>query len=551
MVARLALGLVVGLAVLAGARALAQTIAVEASVDRASIRENESFTFTLRVEGAVRDEPDLSPLEQDFDVLSTSTSTRIQIVNGQTQQVAEWQYQLIPTRAGSIAIPPIEIAGVASNAIELNVLPAADPGDSVADIFMEVEAEPGQAYVQSQVVFTLRLFIGIGTGRATLTAPAVGGVEAIVERLGEDNQYQTMRNGRNFIVRERRYAVFPQDSGTLSIGPVTFEAMVIPSRGFSRVQRFRSEVVDLEVLAAVAPPREYPDAVWLPASSLTLEERWSEGDSPLELGIPQTRTLTISAEGLLETQLPALTIAPSEGIRQYADQPELDRELTTGGLAVRRTERYAVIAQREGEAELAEIRVPWWNVATARWEVATLPARAITVLPSNESFVEPELVGESPAVSATTETSSRWAIVSGVLALGWAATALAWWWSVARTARTPRTRRAPHPRFSADRKITRELMQACRRDDAALAQALLLQWAAVRFPENPPGTLGALATALPAAAAAAVAELEAQLYGRQAGTWSGAALAEALKALQSVSRRHPDDRQDALLPLYR
>ena len=122
------------------------------------------------------------------------------------------------------------------------------------------------------MLFTLRLYVGVSTGRATLTTPETTGVEAIVEKLGEDSQYQTTRGGRDFIVRERRYAVFPQQAGTLTIGPVTFEAMVIPDRGFSRVQRFRSDVLELTVQPAVAPPAALAGAAWLPAQRVTLTE---------------------------------------------------------------------------------------------------------------------------------------------------------------------------------------------------------------------------------------------------------------------------------------
>ena len=76
---------------------------------------------------------------------------------------------------------------------------APEPNASAAaDIFMELTAEPDVVYAQSQVLFTLRLYIGVSTGRATLTAPETTGVEAIVEKLGEDSQYQTTRGGRDF-----------------------------------------------------------------------------------------------------------------------------------------------------------------------------------------------------------------------------------------------------------------------------------------------------------------------------------------------------------------
>jgi hypothetical protein len=535
----------------AGVAAHAQDVNVTASTDRSSVRENESFTFTLRVEGSVRGEPDTSALEADFDVINRSSSTRIQIVNGRTEQVAEWQMQLMPRRAGRLTIPPIDIGGVASNALELDVMPAPPPGDAVADIFMEVEAQPENAYVQSQIVFTLRLFVGVGTGRATLTTPTLAGVEAIIERLGEDAQYQTVRDGRSFVVRERRYAVFPQAAGELEIGPVTFEAMVIPNRGFSRVQRYRSDTVRIEVQPAVAPPAKYPGAVWLPASHVGLTERWSDDVDSLQLGIPQTRTLTIEADGLLETQLPDLEMAVAEGIRQYADQPELDRSAGPDGLKVQRTERFAVIAQRDGPVELPAIELPWWNIGTQRWEVARIPARMLNVLPSAETVVpiaaEPAVVAQAPAPQAP----SSWWLVSAVLAGGWLTTAFAWWWS-ARSRRVPEVvQSTAKSGWQEDRRLMRELLKACERNDAYAAQQLLLAWGAARMPDSPPASIGALAAALPAEAAQAAAALERHLYGRGAGPWDGSALRQALGAVQAVTKHGDHARADALLPLYR
>jgi hypothetical protein len=532
--------------------AWAQAVRVTAATDRSSVRENESFTFTLRVEGSVRGEPDTSPLEADFDVLNRSTSTRIQIVNGRTEQVAEWQMQLMPRRAGRVTIPALEVGGVASNPLELEVLPAPPPGDAVADIFMEVEALPANAYVQSQVVFTLRLFIGVGTGRATLTTPEIAGVEAIVERLGEDAQYQTVRDGRSFVVRERRYAVFPQAAGMLEIGPVTFEAMVIPNRGFSRVQRFRSETVRIDVQPAVAPPAQFPRAVWLPASRVEISERWSDDVDALQLGIPQTRTLTIEADGLLETQLPDLDMAVTDGIRQYADQPELDRTTGPDGLTAQRIERFAVIAQREGAVELPAIELPWWNVNTARWEVARIPARTLEVIPSAEMVAPASAPPAAIDAPAAIVEPGPWRTISAALALGWALTGFAWWW-LGRSRRAPAERRASAPAagWHEDRRLMRELLQACDRNDAQAAQRLLLAWGAARLPKSPPTSVGALGAALPAEAAAAAAELEQHLYGPAPAAWDGSRLRRALGALQAVAKHGEHARADALLPLYR
>ena len=97
----------------------------------------------------------------------------------------------MPKAAGEFTIPSVRVGDRQSNPVTLRVL-APDPAASAAaDIFMELVAAPDVVYAQSQVLFTLRLFVGVSTGRATLTAPETTGVEAIVEKLGEDSQYQT------------------------------------------------------------------------------------------------------------------------------------------------------------------------------------------------------------------------------------------------------------------------------------------------------------------------------------------------------------------------
>ncbi len=556
--------LVLAAAALGCASALAQDATLEAEVDRTTVRENESFTYSLRAEGRVRGEPDASLLEQQFDLLSRSSNSRIQIVNGRTEQVVEWIFQLMPREPGEFTVPPLEVGAVTSNAVELEVLPAEAASGEASDIFMEVEAEPRSAYVQSQVLFTLRLYLGVSTGRASLTDPKISGGEAIVERLGEDRQYQTERDGRTFIVRERRYAVFPQQSGELTIGPATFEAMVIPRRGFSRVRRLQSDALEIDVRGAVQPPAEHPGASWLPARELTLADRLSDAGEPFTLGVPRTRTLTVKADGVLETQLPELELEQTSGLRQYPDQPDVDRVTTELGLSVERTETYAVIAQQEGVIELGGVELPWFNVVDERWEVARVEPRELDVLRGLEPANVPaapveETSDEAGAETEAPETEARdaerddgfWRVVSAVLAAGWLLTLALFRARRALRAAVQRRRERAAPAATSSRRVLRRARAACRAADAAEAHRLLLEWAALEFPDTRPATLGALASMLPEPLGAEVRELEAHLYGPQPQPWNGARLADALADVDSL-RPHSDAGRDGpLSPLYR
>jgi hypothetical protein len=526
---------------------------VQATVDRAVVRINESFTFVLRAEGAVRGEPETAPLAAEFDVLSSSSSRRIGVVNARATEVNEWQVQLMPKQAGEFTIPPLRIGDRLSNPVAVRVLEPDPSTTAAADIFMELEAAPDVVYAQSQVLFTLRLFVGVSTGRATLTAPETTGVEAIVEKLGEDSQYQSTRGDRDFIVRERRYAVFPQEAGTLTIGPVTFEAMVIPDRGFSRVQRFRSDVLELTVEPAVAPPPAFAGAAWLPAQRVTLKEQWSEPDSEVVVGIPRTRTIVVEGVGLLETQLPDVPLDVQPGIRQYADQPELAREITEQGLASRRSVSYAVIAQTAGDLTLSGVRLPWWNVTERRWEVAELPPRTLRVSPSTDVAAAAQSAEPAVApVGAAPPERNVWPWVSAVLALAWAATA-ALWWRARRAAPRPagaRSASAPAPKPTL-RKILRDLDSACAVSDPDAARSALLAFAETRFAASPPRSLGALAALLPANVASEVLALEAHIYGAAPGAWRGDGLKAVLGELETAGMVRESTAAEPLLPLYR
>jgi len=542
------------LLVVGAAAAQSQQASIEASVDRPVIHDNESFTYTIRAEGSVRGEPELGALKQQFDVLASSSEKRIGIVNGRASEVTTWIFELMPKKAGEFTIPQVRVGALQTNAVALRVTPPPTASAAPADVFMELEAQPSTVYVQSQVVVTLRLFIGVSTGRATLTQPEIAGGEAILEKLGEDSNYSVDRGGRAFSVRERRYAIFPQRAGTLTVGPATFEAMVIPDRGFSRVSRFRSSTLELAVQPAVAPPASMPGAVWLPAQRVSLSEKWSDDSSELRVGIPRTRQVSIEADGLLETQLPEIALPQPAGIREYADQPELSHDVTPEGFKSRRTVSMAVIAQTPGSITLPKLELPWFNVKTQAWEAASLPEHTFAVAPSAETAAAAAPAESAPAaVQAAAPRSAFWPIASAVLALGWLATALAWWLAVAR--RGPRGARAaagtaaPHPQ--SERKLLRDVGAACAASDADGARRALLAWAEARF-KAPPRSLGALAQELPGPVGNEILALEAHIYGAAPGRWDGRALAAALAELDAAQERAATGaKEEPLMPLYR
>jgi hypothetical protein len=307
------------------------------------------------------------------------------------------------------------------------------------------------------------------------------------------------------------------------------------------------------VQPAVVPPAALADAAWLPAQRVTLAEQWSEPGEELAVGIPRTRTIVVEGVGLLETQLPDLAIETQPGVRQYADRPELAREVTPEGLESRRAVSYAVIAQMPGDLTLGAVRLPWWNVVEERWQVAELPPRVLHVRPSADvSAPVPVTEPAAAALPAPEREPSHWPWIAGALALAWLATVALWLRSRGRGVRPAPARAAvPSEPKPALRKVLRDLQSACAVGDPAAARSALLRFAEVRFAASPPRSLGALAALLPEDVAREVLALEAHIYGVTAGPWRADGLEAVLGELQSAGAAPERGGGEPLLPLYR
>ena len=141
--------------------------------------------------------------------------------------------------------------------------------------------------MQSQVLYTLKLYRRVQITQASLNEPEIK--DAVVEKLGEDSTYSTQVNGMNYWVTERKYAIFPQQSGVFTIAPLTLTAEVVAAqrprfngffnRQITETRRISSKAITLNVQPI---PQEYQDPVWLSAESLELSESWS--DNGLQTG---------------------------------------------------------------------------------------------------------------------------------------------------------------------------------------------------------------------------------------------------------------------------
>ena len=563
---------------------------ITATLSQDAIYDGDSVTLIIETTDMQQDgEPDVDVLQQDFEILGTRNSRHTQIINGQRSDKRQWHIELLPKNSGIVTVPAISVGAETTRALQLSVQPPpeADAADIGQPVFVKAEIEPagGSAYVQQQLHYTLRLFY-----REGLSEGSFDGLEiehALIEQLGDDSRYNATINGERYQVLERRYAIFPEQSGELLIPAVVFNGRLAGERlrrgrssdMGSMMERFFGDSVmrapgkrirlrtDAITLDIKPRPADYSGEYWLPGEQLELTDSWADGPPEFRTGEPVTRTVTLEMKGLESSHLPDISLPATDGVRMYPEPAE--NETRTDGKWVygisKQTVAYVPVAT--GRITLPEIRIDWWDTALLQQRSTVIPAWEINVLAGEGGAAEalpPPAEAKDPVVArdvADVDEADVDEAGSPLLTLSQLVTVLAVFLLLALiTAGFAWRRRANRvaaevtgaPVVSMKQQLATSaasLEKACQKNDPQAAARALLQWAAASWPDEPPRNLGALVQRL-AGGKTEIRELERALYAANTEAWQGDALWQAFSHGLEVIAAGKPSQQETLAPLY-
>ena len=545
---------------------------ITASVDRNPVSVDESFKIFFTANDTPDSDPDFAPLEQDFSIINQGQSSSSSWVNGTYSKTIRWTVEVTANKPGNLVIPAIQFGSDASNPLPVVVTQGTETGDSAntnEDVFLEVKATPEQPYVQSQVLYTIRLYRRVDVAQAELSEPELA--DAVIEKLGEDSNYNTVVDGVSYLVTERKYAIFPQKSGTMTIKPLSLTVAVIIDRQpdyrdffgsrMTKTKRVLSKEVTLNVKPA---PPSFTGKDWLAAEKLELSQEWSGDIQQMKVGEPLTRTLTLRGEGATVGQLPELNkVVTDANLKTYPDQPVLNEQKLPGGISASRQEKIALIPATTGKHVLPAIEIPWFNTKSQALEIARIPETTINVIGAIDNQPEttkPPKLLTTPAAPITkaesntqvpvntgVEQSNIWLWVSLFLVLGWMATVI---FFLQRRPKNPmpddkeinRLKRETNLKESA-----KKLKKACARNDAQAVKNALLDWGKQKFDAS---SLGSIADYCDARLRDEILYLNNALYSKDNTEWTGKKLMQAFTENKAREKVASND-EAALEPLHR
>jgi len=565
---------------------------LQASVDRTSLSLEETLTLSLRFgKQSLFGKPNFDALNKDFEVLSNNQSSKYQFINGRSESWSLWSLTLAPRRAGKLTIPALNYDDEQSRPIDITVSDVPTVRNQTDQpVYLEVTLDKDKAYVQEQLLLTMKLFTSVDLNG--LNSEALNIDDALVTQVSE-HQYQRTINGKAFGVVEVSYAIFPQKSGKLIIPSLTWTVQVQAQKNFaydpytrdpfagirgqqSKRLRLRSPEKHISV---AAQPKNTQEHSWLPAQQLTLKQSWSQAPDSFVVGEPITRTVDVTAKGLMASQLPPLQPPTLDGIKYYPDQPQTDDQTSADGVTGSRRESFAIVPSKAGSLTLPAITVHWWNTLEGQLQQATLPAQTIQVKSSPHAAPELPLPNNSAAMveAAPTNPSNKlqatipdglkvsifWPIASAIGLMGSIIFALLWWQAQRQLQRPsanaePAGQYTPRTEHSADFKVLKQQLQRAASTNTSDANHIrelrltLLNWGKAQFNAR---SLQAIAEQAPVTSQPSLSLLlqrfDASLYSReQTQPLSSSEFQELLNLLEALSKNKHKVIKEELPPLY-
>lgn len=492
---------------------------------------------------------DTAALEADFEILEKKSRVSRMIDSDEIIHRMQWRLQLLPRRSGNISLPKLYFGDSSTPPLTLEVVPIPPALESSHDVYLEMEASTLAPYVGQQTWIDMRLYHNTPLANDRLVEPETGAVP--IHRLRDEKAYRVDRDGQEFYVKARGFALFPQAAGELKLPPASYRGTIDATAGVShsgsgtgsrKILR-RSAPLGLRVRA---PPTEYSGRFWLPASQLEISQSWNQAGTGLAVGDSLDWTLTIIAHGLPADSLPrGLLTMESGSLRIYGDRPTLVNRIDGRQIIGRLDQRFAVIASRPGAIVLPAVTLKWWDVGSDSEKQARLDARTINVIAANRP------------------DSTQASLDRGIFATLWSVLGAEdqWVWSlllVSLLAIVITALRRLQPRIVAKlqtlllrRGLIRRLRLCCLSDDARGTRIALLDWARERWNGQAINGLYQIGNRVTSRELRVQLQaLDAALYSRQQTDWRGQALWRQIAAEIDSARARAEPPRPGLPRLY-
>ena len=402
---------------------------LSARFEKNTIAPNEKALLIITSDEKTSAEPDLSVLQNLFNVLSSSVSQQTYILNGQARYELSWRFSLMPLKKGKINIEPISVGNQKTNPLEILVSNTAGTNVSADEISQTPEPlyrietqitspKNKTPFIQQQINYTVRL---IDDGALQIKSVGFETSEDFIVQELQKPKLTILSNGKRELTFS--YALFALKSGKLKLpkayiqgfsvqkpevdGFFSHFAFVFPSAGGIQTPvTLASEEQTINVLPA---PKDHGAQWWLPAKDVSINAHFINKPQTVRVGSVFKREIIIKAVGLTGEQLPEIETFSAETFKQYPEKPRTETLVSGSDIVGTIYLADVYIPQKVGVFTLPEVKINWYDTQEKQIKTAVLKAEKIHVF-QNENLKETKektLVSDQSAQSAQTPAPTQ------------------------------------------------------------------------------------------------------------------------------------------------
>lgn len=372
---------------------------IQAAVDRTDLSTDETLTLMVTVNASVMNAPRPAlPDLQGFDIVGSSSSSQISMINGDISSQLVYSYRLRPYQAGDLVIDPIDVmlngqvfatdpitvhvtqgTGTAAPAPQTSPPQARLPVESVLpgeelsgqDLFVTAEVDDPTPYVGQQVVYTFRLYQAVNPwGQPQYEAPSFQGFWA--EQQSDQQEYRVQAAGRIYQVSEVRTILFPS-----VVGPVTIEParLTTPGSFFRSGRTLQTDpvVLDVQPLPPNAP-ESFAGAVGQFALTGAVDSQQGRVNEPL------TWRVTLSGRGNVNAA-PDPAWPEMSGWRDFESAASIHTEVQEGQVVGSRVYERLLVPSKEGESAIPPLTYTFFDPVAGEYQTVSTEATPVLIAP--------------------------------------------------------------------------------------------------------------------------------------------------------------------------
>ena len=382
-------------------KVVAASVSANLSADEVGI--DDVFELTIKTDADSANTPDLTPLKDDFYIVSHLVSHQNYIINGKAQAETTWKIGLKPLNKGLLIIPSLNVGSQKTAPLQIMVTnaPSAITNTSKTPDEKAQSAIPDyalEAHLDKNTIF----FIGqemdyivtlTDDGTIEQGEPSFEPTTDFIIKPLEDTKIVQNKEGRRQI--SFKFALFALKSGKLTLPTVYFKGYAYSKpdtdnffgTGFFSIRMpsvfgiekpvnlsFKGREIEIKPV-----PETYPAKWWLPAQNVRIKSNFVDLPSKLVQGMPIVRQITIEADGLTDTQLPELEFEDISGLKIYPEKPLGETLIKAGQLTGIQKNLITYIPEDSGVVTLPEIKVTWFDLTTNKIQQAVLPKEILSI----------------------------------------------------------------------------------------------------------------------------------------------------------------------------